>query len=132
MDVSKRKSLRMSITKIHIKDKYNKKPHSAESNMQLFYDEFSQRYFNASTEQVLCAESEINRMLMTNYIVYLNEFYKLLGVDRVDYGDYLGWSNDELFETYGYSWVDFHHQKVIMYDGLEVTIITMAMEPSFC
>lgn len=112
------------------KDNYNKDSHQVENDMQLFYDEFSQRYFNATTEQVLCAESEINRMLMTNYVVCLNEFYKLLDIDQVDYGDYLGWSNDGLFEMYGYSWVDFHHQKVIMYDGLEVTIITMVMEPT--
>ena len=113
------------------KDKYEENPHPVEDGMQLFYDEFSQRYFNATTEQVLRAEHEINRMLSTDYGVCLNDFYELLGVDCVDYGDYLGWSAGEITESYGYCWVDFHHKKVIMDDGLECTIISMDMEPIF-
>ena len=111
------------------KDKYEENPHPVEDGMQLFYDEFSQRYFNATTEQVLRAEHEINRMLSTDYGIYLNEFYELLGIDRVDYGDYFGWSAGEITESYGYCWIDFHHKKVIMDDGLECTIISMDMEP---
>ena len=113
------------------KDKYEENPHPVEDGMQLFYDEFSQRYFNATTEQVLRAEHETNRMLSIDYGVYLNEFYELLGIDRVDYGDYLGWSAGEITESYGYCWIDFHHKKVIMDDGLECTIISMDMEPIF-
>lgn len=113
------------------KDKYNKDPYQVEDGIQLFYDEFSQRYFNATTERVLRAEHEINRMLSIDYGVCLNEFYELLGIDRVDYGDYLGWSGGEITESYGYCWIDFHHEKVIMDDGLECTIIYMDMEPIF-
>ena len=113
------------------KDKYNENPYQVEDGMQLFYDEFSQRYFNTTTEQVLRAEHEINRILSTDYGVYLNEFYELLGIGRVDYGDYLGWSAGEITESYGYCWIDFHHKKVIMDDGLECTIISMDIEPIF-
>lgn len=103
------------------KDKYKKNP--VEDDMQLFYDEFSQRYFESTTENVIRAENKINRIIATDYCVYLNEFYELLGVERVDYGDYLGWSMDEI--------IDFHHQKVIMEDGMECTIISMYTEPTF-
>lgn len=113
------------------KDKYNENPYQVEDGMQLFYDEFSQRYFNATTEQVLRAEHEINRILSTDYCVYLNEFYELLGIGHVDYGDYLGWSAGEITESYGYCWIDFHYKKVIMDDGLECTIISIDMEPIF-
>lgn len=114
-----------------VKDKYEENPYQVEAGKQLFYDDFSQRYFELTTENVLRAEHELNKMLATNYEVCLNEFYELLGIDRVDYGDYLGWSTGELVETCWYSWIDFHHQKVIMDDGLECTIISMGMEPTF-
>lgn len=114
-----------------IRDKYKEDPYSVEDGKQLFYDDFSQRYFEATTEDVLRAEHEVNRMLAVHYGVYLNEFYELLGIERTDYGDYLGWSTGELVETCWYSWIDFHHDKVIMDDGLECTIITMGMEPTF-
>lgn len=114
------------------KDKYNEDPYPIEDGKQLFYDEFSQRHFEATTEEVLRAEHEINRMLAVHYGVYLNEFYELLGLERTDYGDYLGWSTGELVETYLYNWIDFHHQKVIMEDGMECTIISMCTEPTFC
>lgn len=105
------------------KDKYMKNKNPVEDDMQLFYDEFSQRYFESTTENVIRAENKINRIIATDYCVYLNEFYELLGVERVDYGDYLGWSMDEI--------IDFHHQKVIMEDGMECTIISMYTEPTF-
>ena len=105
------------------KDKYKKNKNPVEDDIQLFYDEFSQRYFESTTENVIRAENKINRIIATDYCVYLNEFYELLGVERVDYGDYLGWSTDEI--------IDFHHQKVIMEDGMECTIISMYTEPTF-
>lgn len=114
-----------------VRDKYEEDPYPIEDGKQLFYDEFSQRYFESTTEDVLRAEHEVNRMLAVHYGVYLNEFYELLGIERMDYGDYLGWSTGEIVEMQWYSWIDFHHHKVIMDDGLEVTIITMGMEPTF-
>lgn len=111
------------------KNKYNEKPSPVENDMQLFYDEFSQRYFESTTENVIHAEHEVNRMLTIEHIIYLNDFYVLLGIDRVDYGDYLGWSMDKMVEIQQDSWIDFHHQKVIMEDGLECTIISMYTEP---
>ena len=102
-----------------------------EDGKQLFYDEFSQRYFESTTEDVLRAEYELNRLLSRDDRVFLNDFYELLGIETVDYGDYLGWSSYELVEMCWYCWVEFEHAKVILDDGLECTIITMRMEPTF-
>lgn len=112
------------------KDKYEYRP-TSEGNTQLFYDEFSQRYFESTTERVLAAEYELNRILSQDCGVFLNEFYELLGIDTVDYGDYLGWSSFELVEAQWYCWVEFRHHKVVLDDGLECTIIEMMFEPSF-
>lgn len=112
-----------------VRDKYKEDPYQVEDGKQLFYDDFSQRYFESTTENVIHAEHEVNRMLAIEYSVYLNDFYVLLGIDRVDYGDYLGWSMDKIVEIQRNSWIDFRHQKVIMEDGLECTIISMYTEP---
>jgi hypothetical protein len=118
--------VRKEIAKDHYEEQ---KPSTGE--LQLFYDEFSQRYFESTTEKVLRAEYDLNRMLAECYGVFLNEWYDLLGIDTVDYGDFLGWSTYELVETTWMSWVDFEHTKTVMNDGLEVTIISMRMEPTF-
>ena len=112
------------------KDHY-KNDDSPNGNEQLFYDEFSQRYFTSTTEKVLRAEYEINRMLAESFGVFLNEFYELLGLEPVDYGDFLGWSTYELSECTWSSWLDFDHNKTVLDDGLEVTIISMRFEPTF-
>lgn len=113
------------------KDHYNETAIAVSDDMQLFYDEFSQRYFESTLENVLRAEYTLNRMISVEYGVFLNDFYDLLGIDNVDYGDYLGWTDCELVETTWYSWLDFIHTKVVMDDGLECTIITMSSEPTF-
>lgn len=113
------------------KDHYENEVISISDDKQLFYDEFSQRYFESTLENVLRAEYTLNRMIAVEYGVYLNDFYDLLGIEPVDYGDYLGWIDCELVETTWYSWLDFIHTKVVMDDGLECTIITMSSEPTF-
>ena len=62
---------------------------------------------------------------------YLNEFYELLGLEPTDYGEFLGWSRNEIYDMYLESWIEFNHSKTIMDDGLEVTIIYIRTEPTF-
>lgn len=113
------------------KDHYKENPIEVSGDLELFYDDFSGRYFESTKEKVLKAEYEVNRTLAYDYGVFLNEWYELLGLETVDYGDYLGWSSYELVETCWVSWVDFHHKKVMIDDDLECTIITMGFDPTF-
>lgn len=113
------------------KDHYEETDISVSGDKQLFYDEFSQRYFESTLEDVLRAEYTFNRMISVEYGVFLNDFYELLGIDPVDYGDYMGWMDCQLVEDTWYSWLDFIHTKVVMDDGLECTIITFSYEPTF-
>lgn len=107
------------------KDKYDKDDiiDEEEDGKILFYDEFSQRYYRATSETVLRAEYEINKQLSDYGSAYLNDYYDLLGIDRVDYGDHLGWSSAQMYETFWDSWLHFHKTKVVMDDGLECWII---------
>lgn len=111
------------------KDKYNNE--GTEDDKQLFYDEYSQRWFESTTEDVLRAENELVRMVNDYGGAFLNEWYELIGLEPVDYGDYMGWSSCELYETYWSSWIYFEHTKGVMDDGLEYTIVSLQTDPSF-
>ena len=98
-------------------------------NKQLFYDEFSHRYFESTLEDVIKAEYNTNRQLQCNGRVYLNEYYEFLGLEPSPGGTELGWSSDILESHYCAEWIEFDHEKVILEDGLECCIITLRYEP---
>lgn len=113
------------------KDHYEDTDIRVHDGNQLFYDDFSGRYFESTMENVLNAELKINRMLAQDTGVYLNEFYELLGIPTIEYGDYMGWSSFALCDMYWWSWIEFRHERVVMDDGLECTIIVMEYEPMY-
>lgn len=112
------------------KDKYNEKETKVEDGKRLFYDEYSDRYFESTTEDLLIAEANINKSLGDFGAVCLNDWYGLLKLPGTDYGNYLGWNKYEMFEMYWSSWIEFDHRKVVMDDGLECTIISFSLEPT--
>ena len=111
------------------KDKHKENDIQKEDDELLFYDEFSSRYFNATMERVLVAEYQVNRELHNTGYDTLNHFYGLVGLNPIDGGDTLGWSEGGNYERYWRSWLDFRHNKVVMDEGLECYIITMFEEP---
>lgn len=93
---------------------------------KLFYDEYANRYFETTIEQVISAEYHLNRNFVIGGTAVLNDFYGFLGLELTDYGSTVGWSvyDDGMF------WIDFNHRKVVMDDGLECYIIEMPFEPT--
>ena len=111
------------------KDKFNEIDIELDDGKELFFDEFSQRYFEATPMQVKEAEYRINRDLRMRDYVYANEFYEHLGIEPIDGGYELGWSNGGNLAKYWQEWIDFTHEKCTMDDGLEVNIVVMQGEP---
>lgn len=111
------------------KDKYEREDIVVDDGMRLFYDEFSGRYFESTTEDVIRAEYDLNRELASHNAVYLNRFYELLGIEETEAGKTLGWSSGILSEMYWAYWIEFDHTKVTMDDGLECYIISTRYEP---
>lgn len=107
------------------RDKYNSDDISRDDEKLLFYDYFSERYFESTMEEVMRAEYDINRELHTKDYAYLNEFYDMLGLDHIQSGWDLGWSMGASLSHYWKTWIDFRHEKVEMEDGMECYIITM-------
>ena len=110
------------------KDKYTDDIRVSDDK-QLFYDEFSHRYFESTLEDVIKAEYNTNRQLQCNGGVYLNDYYEFLGLEPSPVGTELGWSSGILESHYLAEQIAFDHWKVVLEDGLECCIITLRYEP---
>ena len=113
------------------KDKYTGDGKLKDSDKQLFYDDYSGRYFESTIKDVLQAEYNLNREVAQNGGAFLNDFYNELGLPETEYGDYLGWSAGQLKEMHWNPRVEFGHSKFTFDDGLECTIITLESDPTY-
>jgi hypothetical protein len=112
------------------KDKYEEHPiPPVEDGKRLYYDYYSDRYFEATPYAVKRAEYEVNKTLVMDDGVYLNEWYSNLDLEPLDHGWDFGWNACANMDAYWQTWIDFHHEKVVMDDGLECIIISFAQEP---
>ena len=112
------------------KDKYDESDiEPVKKGKELFYDYFSNRYFESAIEDVQRAEYYLNRALVMRDGVSLNEFYDLLKIPHIESGDEYGWTMGACLDMYWQSWIDFSHETITMEDGLECHIITMQTEP---
>lgn len=97
---------------------------------QLFFDFFSMQYFESTLADVFYAEYEFNKLFADRGYASLNELYKMLGVGLVEYGEEFGWSYEAGGAFYGYSWIDFKHEMIMLDDGLECCVISTPFEPT--
>lgn len=87
----------LSIRDSIAKDKLKKNPVDYDtvintgSGDTLCYDALNGRYFKSSVEAIRKAENEMNRRLVRENFVCLNEFFDELDLPRVRFGDELGW-----------------------------------------
>lgn len=96
-----------------------------DEEIRLFYDTFSDRYFETTIGKVLQAEMHLNRNFCIGGEVALNEFYEFLGLEHIDGGDDIGWTiQDELY------FIDFDHHSMTLEDGLQCCVIDMVWLPT--
>ena len=76
-----------------------------EEKTYLFYEPWSERYFESTFSKVLEAEYHLNRNYALGWIPSVNDFYDFLGLSRTKNGDDFGWNPD------GEIWIDFNHTK---------------------
>lgn len=95
-----------------------------------FYDEFRGTYFEAPMDAVLNAEYHLNRNFSIGGFVTLNDFYRFLGLEEIEFGDVLGWSAYKMASEWESSWIDFNHRLTTMDDGFECYIIEMPIPPT--
>ena len=95
---------------------------------RMFYDSYSQRYFESTIPAVLNALYHLNRNLALRGDVTVNELYQFLGIEKIENGDDIGWTFDDLMED-GMIWLDFENKFTKLEDGMECCIITACIEP---
>ena len=97
----------------------------------LFYEPLRGEYFEASMNDVLNAEYHLNRNFTLRGCASLNEFYEFLGLEKTDFGDVLGWSAENFYESGLMAWLDFDHRLTpVSDDGLECYTIDMMFSPT--
>lgn len=93
------------------KEKYTGKEHKpASDGAVLFFDQYSNRYFWSTMQDVKDAEYHFNRNFALRSYAELNEFYEFLGLEPTAFGAEVGWSMEAGEQWYGYTWVDFYHE----------------------
>lgn len=102
---------------------------TGEHSLQLFYDEFSNRYFESTPYRVQRAEYELNRNMLKRDYAYLNEWYEELDLDVVENGYALGWSTFQCMEMYWQPWIDFDHYSFVTEDGRECMGLCIIQQP---
>lgn len=65
---------------------------------QLCFEAYSGRYFIASMEDVRGGINAVNAQINSNFYASLNDLYDALGLERLRYGDDVGWNTDSLIE----------------------------------
>ena len=88
----------------------------------LCLDYHSGRYFKSDIDLIKRAVNELNRRMMLDMYVSLNDFYDELGLDHTHMGDDLGWKLDD-----GFVEVEFSSQ--ITEDGRPCIVIDYTVAP---
>lgn len=95
----------------------------------LFFDSYSQRYFETTLARVINAEYHINRNLMLGGFASINSYFEFLGIETISEGDEVGWCQEDLCDG-GLYWLDFNNEMTELEDGLECCVITYIIDPA--
>ena len=90
----------------------------------LCYDITIGRYFKSDIEKIKKAVNEVNRRLVYDQYISLNDFYSELGLEHTELGDELGWNLDD-----GLLELDFSSQ--LTDDGTPCVVISYVVAPKY-
>lgn len=90
----------------------------------LCYDAYGGRYFKSSIDKIKKAENELNRVMLKDMYVSLNEFYDELGLKHTKLGDDLGWNLDD-----GFINIEFSSQ--LSEDDTPCIVINYTVSPNY-
>lgn len=94
-----------------------------EKGNTLCYDSISGRYFKSDIEKLRKIENEINKNLISDMWISLNEVYDKIGLNQVSIGNDIGWNVDSL--------LDFHFSSKLTEEGEPCIVLDYSVEPRF-
>lgn len=90
----------------------------------LCFDAVSGRYFKSDIDKIKKAENELNKRMLNEMYISLNEFFDELGLDHISIGDDLGWNLDS-----GLIDLDFSSQ--LADDGTPCLVVNYQVGPTY-
>lgn len=112
------------------KDKIDKDPVSSkeviitEKGNTLCYDVISGRYFKSDIEKLKRVENELNKQMINDMYISLNEFYYEIGLSSIDIGDDIGWNIDKGF-------IDFSFSSQLADNGTPCLVLDYRIAPQY-
>lgn len=97
--------------------------------LELFYDQYSHRYFKSTMENVILAVYNLNKLFAFDSFVTINDLYDFLEIPRIDGGDVVGWSRWTMGEDGLIPWIDIYTFQAITCDGKKYYIIDFTIDP---
>ena len=88
------------------------------------YDTWSKRYFKSDLEKIRRAVNELNRQMIQDMYVSLNDFYDEIGLSHSDLGYKMGWNIDKGF-------IDIHPSAQLDENDEPCIAITFTVEPQY-
>lgn len=95
------------------------------AGMTLCYDALSGRYFRSDVDKIRRAEYMLNRMILMEGYISLNDFYYEIGLDPIKVGDKLGWSSRQ--ERY----IDINFGSALTADQVPCLVIDFHVAPIY-
>ena len=102
-----------------------------EEGKLLFYEPNYGQGFERTMLEVQDAEYRLNQKFEVEGEASLNDFFELLGLNKTDTGDLIGWSQEMAWDNYNYQWIEFEHEFKKTEGGREYYQINMPFPPTF-
>ena len=90
----------------------------------LCYDAISGRYFKSDIDQIKRSINILNRRLLTEMYISLNELYDELDLDHIEVGDSLGWNIDD-------GLIDLYFSSQLAKDGTPCVVLSYERPPKY-
>ena len=122
----KDQAIRDQINKDHIEEKPVSKSEViiTEKGNTLCYDTISGRYFKSDIDKIKKAVNELNRKMVYDNYVSLNEFYDELDLAHTSVGDDLGWNMENGF-------IDIYFSSQIADDDTPCIVVNYDVAPKY-
>ena len=95
-----------------------------EKGNTLCYDSISGRYFRSDIEKLKKAANELNRRMLNDMYISLNEFYYEIGLNGTKIGEDLGWNVDR-------GLIDLRFSAQVADDGNPCLVLEFEVAPSY-
>lgn len=112
------------------KDKIEKNPVTnneviiTENGNTLCFDAISGRYFKSNIDLLKKSVNDLNRRMLLDGYISLNDFYEEIGLDSIKIGDELGWDFDK-------GLIDLNFSSQLASDGTPCLVIGFIVEPKY-